>query len=59
MRTAKIGDKISAMGITVTIAVLFYSDYDERDGWDIEFKDEHGKYRHWKQVYDGGEYLPN
>lgn len=57
MKTARVGDKIQCMGITVTIGSIYYSDC--WDGvWDIEFKDTDGNYRHWKQYYDGGEYIP-
>ena len=58
MKKAMKGAKVKAMGIIATIDILYYSDYDERDGWDIEFKDTNGIYRHWKQIYDGGEYVP-
>lgn len=56
MNTARIGDKIRSHGIEVTIGKLYYSDC--YDGvWDIEFIDTNGQYRHWKQQYDGGEYI--
>ena len=54
---AEKGDKVSAYGITVTIDKLYYSDYDN-GVWDIEFTDTTGHYRHWKQCYDGGEFIP-
>ena len=57
MKTAKIGDKIHSHGITVEIAKLFYSDC-WGDVWDIEFVDTMGNYRHWKQQYDGGYFIP-
>ena len=54
---AEKGDRIHAHGITVTIDKLYYSEF--LDGtWDIEFVDSDGHYRHWKQYYDGGEFLP-
>lgn len=53
---ARKGDKIKCMGITVTIDRILYQDY-WRD-WDIEFIDTAGNYRHWKQGFDGGEFLP-
>ena len=56
MKTARIGDKVSCMGITAEIGKLYYSDH--YDGqWDIEFVDTTGQYRHWKQIYDGGTYI--
>ncbi len=56
METARIGDKIRSHGITVTIGKLYYSDC--WDGiWDVEFVDTDGNYRHWKQQFDGGEYI--
>ena len=52
---ARKGDKIRCMGITVTIDKILYQDY-WRD-WDIEFIDTNGNYRHWKQGFDGGEFI--
>ena len=58
-KTAKSGDKISAMGITITIGTILYQDYDHWDDcWDIEFLDPSGKYHHWKQCFDGGKLVP-
>lgn len=47
------GATIECMGIEVTIEKVFYA-YKEREGWDIEFVDSDGHYRHWKQWDDGG-----
>lgn len=63
MKTAKIGDKIHAMGITVTISEILYQEYwfdhwTGKESWDIELKDENGYYRHWKSELDGGELIP-
>lgn len=59
MKEAKPGDQISACGKLVTIAKILYQEYWEtRDLWDIEFIDTKGNYRHWKQSYDGGHFLP-
>lgn len=52
------GATIKCMGITACIDIVLYV-YREREGWDIEFIDTTGHYRHWKQWYDGGEiYFP-
>lgn len=53
---ARKGDKIHCMGITVEIDRILFYDYYET--WDIEFIDTKGHYRHWKQDYDGGIFLP-
>ena len=50
-------DKIKCQGIEVIIADIHYQDYYE-SVWDIEFTDINGVYRHWKQAYDGGEFIP-
>ena len=52
---AKIGDVVNCMGLSVTIGHIFYQDFDEH--WDIEFLDTNGCYRHWKQLWDGGELI--
>lgn len=52
---AKIGDVVNCMGLSVTIAHIFYQEFDEH--WDIEFLDTNGCYRHWKQLWDGGELI--
>ena len=59
MTRAYIGDKINCSGITVTIAEILYQDtYADEGELDIEFKDTHGNYRHWKQYFDGGKLIP-
>ena len=55
MKTAKIGDVINCMGMSVTITHIFYQEHYEY--WDIEFLDSNNNYRHWKQCYDGGELI--
>ena len=50
---AKPGDLIRIANVTVKIAKIFYQEY-YRGVWDIEFIDNYGIYRHWKQLYDGG-----
>ena len=51
------GAIISALGITCVVDKVFYA-HEEKvgtdTGWDIEFVDTNGQYRHWKQWYDGG-----
>lgn len=59
MREARPGDQIKACGEFVTIKKILYQDYwESKDLWDIEFIDSKGNYRHWKQSYDGGQFIP-
>lgn len=51
------GDMIYCKGIYVTIADILYQDFYEGN-FDIEFTDTEGIYRHWKQEYDGGRFIP-
>ena len=53
---AKVGDKVSAMGITAEIGKIIYQFY-FNGAWDIEFVDSYGNYRHWKQEFDGGKLI--
>lgn len=63
----KPGDRISAYGYTFTVGKILYQDYfgpkeavpETSDCWgyDIEFKDDQGRYHHWKQNQDGGELI--
>lgn len=57
------GDRISALGCTYTVGTILYQEYygDLSDaggtawwGYDVEFKDDAGRYHHWKQNEDGG-----
>jgi hypothetical protein len=48
------GAYIKCMGLVVCIDKVLYS-HKEMYGWDIEFIDTEGNYRHWKQWDDGGE----
>lgn len=50
------GATINAMGISVTIDKVLYAHH-ENIGWDIEFIDTAGRYRHWKQWDDEGEII--
>lgn len=50
------GARINAMGISVTVDKVLYAHH-ETIGWDVEFIDTAGQYRHWKQWYDGGEII--
>lgn len=50
------GARINAMGISVTVDKVLYAHH-ESIGWDVEFIDTAGQYRHWKQWYDGGEII--
>ena len=53
MAKVRKGDKICALGITVTIEKVLYWDCFD-DEYDVEFIDTAGNYRHWKQWEDGG-----
>lgn len=60
MKEAKVGDKISCKGITVTIKEIIDQWTDRSMGTEfycVEFRDTNGKYRMWKQYYDGGELI--
>lgn len=50
------GATISAMGISVVVDKVLYAHH-ETIGWDVEFIDTAGQYRHWKQWYDRGEII--
>lgn len=66
----KVGDKVTARGLTTTIAEIYYCDVYAESGnamfkeakdenkyyifYDIEFRDSNGNYRHWKSSFDGG-----
>ena len=54
---ANVNDRISCMGEIVKISKIIRQDYWEGYGFDIEFLDARGKYRHWKQELDGGKLL--
>lgn len=47
------GDQITALGITATVWRILYQDHC-LDSYDVEFIDDQGHYRHWKECYDGG-----
>ena len=49
-----IGSVINIGHVYCTVSEVLYADYWDSYGWDIEFKDEYGHYRHWKQWNDGG-----
>lgn len=59
MKSADVGDKIVVEGKSVTISKILSQDYWDRFGFDIEFVDGRGQYRHWKQHEDGGELIKN
>lgn len=48
------GSKIYSHGIVVTIKKVLYAEIATESHCDIEFLDEKGKYRHWKQSEDKG-----
>lgn len=62
----KPGDKISAMGFTITVGSILFQDYHGNKeqagggdcwGYDVEFLDVDGCYHHWKQNQDFGEVI--
>ena len=60
---AEPGDKVKALGITITIQRVVSQEHyprlgNEDDwGWNIEFIGSDGQYRHWKQWEDGGKLI--
>lgn len=57
IKEVKVGDEVTCKGMTVKIAEVVSShNYgsDESPDWYIEFHDESGQYRYWKQSIDGG-----
>lgn len=58
MKNAKIGDIVHCNGILAIINKIFY-EYFDGNFWDIEFIDVNGRYFHWKQEFDGGEFIPD
>ena len=62
-KTLQHGDKITAFGLSFVIDRVIYQDFfgdvppsSKSDFWgfDCEFIDTKGNYRHWKQNQDGG-----
>lgn len=49
------GDSVVVNGKTVTIFNIYEASYEPWMGWEVEFTDTNGKYRHWRQRLDGGE----
>ena len=47
------GDVITALGHSFTVWIIYYQDH-LLGSYDVEFIDDHGRYHHWKQEYDGG-----
>lgn len=62
-KQVEVGDKISALGVIVTIKEILYQDWYSRNDfntgeyWDVEFIDSLGNYRHWVSQYDGGKVI--
>lgn len=58
------GDRITVDGVSFCIDTILHQDYygprsaapvgSDWFGGDVEFKDRHGNYHHWKQNQDGG-----
>ena len=67
IREAKPGDVVICQGVRAVIAEIFSqytdTDYDVATGeitkvyYGIEFVDTKGRYRNWKQRYDGGQII--
>lgn len=53
MRKIYQGDRITAHGVTVTVDIILCAEY-SADDIDIEFLDQAGKYRHYRNWLDGG-----
>ena len=53
MRDSVKGATIVCGGVVAVVDKVFYA-FKEREGWDIEFIDTLGNYRHWKQWDDLG-----
>ena len=51
-KPVKIGDVIKISGLEVKIAKIYHQEH--YGAWDIEFMDNYGIHRSWKQMYDGG-----
>ena len=47
------GDVITALGQSFTVWNILYQECFD-DVYDVEFIDDHDRYHHWKQAYDGG-----
>ena len=54
MRDSVKGATIVCGGIVAVVNKVLYAEYWDRYGWDIEFIDTEGNYRHWKQWDDLG-----
>ena len=54
MRDSVKGATIVCGGIVAVVDKVLYAEHWDRDGWDIEFIDTLGNYRHWKQWDDLG-----
>lgn len=53
------GDVISCSAGSATIGAVIYADTSDPGSYDIEFRDDRGQYRHWKQAIDGGHIFRN
>lgn len=55
---AEPGDTIKLDNVTWVIERILHQEYWSRFGFDIEFIDTRGKYHHWKEYSDNGEFIP-
>lgn len=53
-RIAEVGDCVYCKGVYAQIKKIEYQDHFGEEGFDMEFTDTSGRYRSWKQRYDGG-----
>lgn len=57
MARIKPGDLVVMDGRTYEVAVIYYQDHYEREGWFVKFRDTLGKLHYWKQYIDGGKLI--
>ena len=63
VKIVEVGDKITALGHTYTVAKILMQEYFPGRGkvpewWNVEFLDRNDDYHHWKNQFDGGCVIP-